>query len=280
MNTMTLLRTPLPEFADFEYRTWAEIFEDFRGPDDAREVRRVSDEIIRSSARSIIDLNLGAGHRLSSVLADLDSRGYVMQEVKGMDTDSQHVFAAKAELEAVGRHDADLRVMDWSEIPNSSWVRSADFGILLGNCLTHRWYGSVSATESSIRNDFRAIREVFGEHGRLFVDRRDFEFIDSMRDYTPQERMRCFAEMDSVCYHGVTDRRRAFPAYVSEELVVFHYYDLDLRVWSTNDFFPVMHRAMLSALQESFVLEAVLRDYEASSAPVGQFIEYLVSKAG
>ena len=275
MNTVNLIRTPLPEFKDFEYRSWAEIFEDFRGDDSPHEIRRVVDEIVRSGSRSIIDLNLGAGYRLSSVLAELDRRSWKMAEVKGMDTDPQHVSATKAALKA-GGHDAELKVMKWSEIPYSSWAQSVDFGLLLGNCLTHRWHGSVSLTEATIRDDLQAIRKVFGHGGRLFVDRRNFELIGSMSAYTPQERMRRFSRMQSVCYHGLGDRRLAFPAYVSDELVVYHYYDLDQRVWSANDFFPVMHEAMLAAFQGLFTIDAVLCDYEVRKAQAGQFIQYLV----
>jgi len=277
VNTVDLIRAPLPEFKNFEYRSWAEIFEYFRGDDSPHEVRRVADEIVRSGARSIIDLQLGAGHRLSSVLAELDRRDWKIAEVKGMDKDPQHVYATNAALKA-GGHDAELKVMEWSEIPCSSWAQSADFGLLLGNCLTHRWHGSVSLTEATIRDDLRAIREMFGHNGRLFVDRRNFEFIGSICAHTPQERMRRFSRMQSVCYHGLDDRRLAFPAYVSDELVVYHYYDLDQRVWSANDFFPVMHEAMLAAFQDLFTIDVVMSDYEARKAPVGQFIQYLVRK--
>ena len=82
----------------------------------------------------------------------------------------------------------------------------------------------------------------------------------------------------SVYYHGFQKNVTVFPAYISETVVVLHYYDTDERVWSKLDLYPIYEKDMLDILSEDFEVERIYHDFEEKTKLKSLFVQYLAKR--
>jgi len=82
----------------------------------------------------------------------------------------------------------------------------------------------------------------------------------------------------SVYYHGFEKRVVVFPAYISETVVVLHYYDKKTKAWSKLDLYPIYQNDMLEILSKEFVVEKIFYDFEPEVKAKSLFIQYLARR--
>ena len=81
-----------------------------------------------------------------------------------------------------------------------------------------------------------------------------------------------------VYYHGTGKEISVFPAYISDTVVVLHYYDTKRKVWSKLDYFPLYKKDMLEILRKDFEIVSIVHDFSKKNKVKSQFIQYLVRK--
>ena len=82
----------------------------------------------------------------------------------------------------------------------------------------------------------------------------------------------------TIYYHGFQDAVTVFPAYISDTLVVLHYYDNQRKFWSKLDYFPIYQNDMLEILSKDFLVEIVYHDFKKENKHKSLFIQYLARK--
>jgi hypothetical protein len=275
-DSMRFVRHPLNDFESFRYVPWDEVFQDFRGATSEDEALRLANMIITTGACDILDLGVGRGEELLAVIKALEAMGHSDKRFVGIDID---VGGLKSAAQTLSESTAPVSVQRacWQDLSSESHAYRGrfDFAFLTGNCLTHSWLGNETRTAAFLRELARGFRSTLKPGGWLFIDARNFDFILSLEGHTAASRSDIFRSMPNVCYHGLGNVRFAFPAYISSNLVVFHYYDTDSKVWSANDFFPITHRLMLEALDGLFEIVSITWDYSNSYNGRSHFTQYL-----
>lgn len=82
----------------------------------------------------------------------------------------------------------------------------------------------------------------------------------------------------SVYYHGSQDKVLVFPAYISDTVIVLHYYDKEKKIWSKLDVYPIYQKDMMDILSKDFVIEKIYHDFKEGKKEKSLFIQYLARK--
>jgi len=277
-NRLQYIRQPVPAFAGFLYEPWSEIFPAFKGETEDRETEFFANLIQSSHAKDLVDLCVGAGADLNALLGVLAQRAYTLDAVAGVDIDALLLEKAAA-LFGRSPYRVSLHQADWAELPRSTpGIESRfDFALLTGNSLTHYSTGDRAGTRRMLRRIARGLRALLRPGASLFVDTRNFDFIRTLRDLELEDIVSRFQFEKSVYYHGAARDARVFPAYISDTLVVLHYYDLRRSVWSANDFFPIYERDMVHMLSADFHIERTYYDFSLGAPGKSLFLQFLAT---
>ncbi|MBI2426584.1 MAG: hypothetical protein HYV34_01940 [Candidatus Kerfeldbacteria bacterium] len=87
-----------------------------------------------------------------------------------------------------------------------------------------------------------------------------------------------FSFRNSVYYHGFQQKILLFPAYISETVVVLHYYDKSRKIWSKLDLYPIYQEDMLDILSVDFEVETMYHDFSEGHQEKSLFVQYLARK--
>ena len=79
-----------------------------------------------------------------------------------------------------------------------------------------------------------------------------------------------------IYYHG--KNITVFPAYISETVVVLHYYDTEKKVWSKLDLYPIYQDDMQEVLSRDFKIEEVFYDLGKAKKQKNMFVQYLARR--
>ncbi|NOX71153.1 MAG: hypothetical protein GXO64_00445 [Candidatus Micrarchaeota archaeon] len=79
----------------------------------------------------------------------------------------------------------------------------------------------------------------------------------------------------SVYYHGDI---LVFPAYISDTVVVLHYYDKHTKTWSKLDLYPIYHEDMIDILSKKFSIEKIYYDFSERKKSKNIFVQYLAKR--
>jgi hypothetical protein len=82
----------------------------------------------------------------------------------------------------------------------------------------------------------------------------------------------------TVYYHGFQEKIIVFPAYISDTVVVLHYYDKENKKWSKLDLYPIYQHEMIDILSKDFSVEHIYHDFKEESKRKSLFAQYLVRK--
>jgi hypothetical protein len=82
----------------------------------------------------------------------------------------------------------------------------------------------------------------------------------------------------TIYYHGFQEKIIVFPAYISETVVVLHYYDKENKIWSKLDLYPIYQHDMIDILCKDFVIEKIYHDFNEESKKKSLFIQYLAKR--
>ena len=77
----------------------------------------------------------------------------------------------------------------------------------------------------------------------------------------------------TVYYHGFQKRIIVFPAYVSDTVVVLHYYDKENKVWSKLDLYPIYKEDMIEILSKEPEVKGVVHCFTGSVQEAQKYIE-------
>ena len=82
----------------------------------------------------------------------------------------------------------------------------------------------------------------------------------------------------SIYYHGFQTKILVFPAYISETVVVLHYYDKENKTWSKLDLYPIYQEDMIEILSKDFVIEKIYHDFKEGKKNKSLFVQYLAQR--
>jgi len=94
----------------------------------------------------------------------------------------------------------------------------------------------------------------------------------------PSEIMQAYKFTKNVHYHGTDTHIVVFPAYISDTVVVLHYYDNKHKRWSKLDLYPVYHNDLMETLSDQFEIEQIYYDYDVIPTQKCMLRQYLARK--
>ena len=280
VNTLPYISNPIEEFKDYRFVSWeGDIYSKLRGRIKKTEVDFFAGLITSIDAHDILDLGLGGGSELSGIMKELKDRDYPLGRVEGNEVADEFVKQARSHFVREGLK-IPIHRANWFDLPNADppYETKFDFGFLTGNSLTYIGGGTREYTRRAQQIVLSKFAEMIKPGGYLFVDTRNYDYIKSLTNLKPTEISRHFSFDYTVYYHGAQERIRVFPAYISDTLVVLHYYDTVDKVWSKLDLYPIYQEDMIENLSINFEIEKVYHDLDEVQKEKSLFVQYLVKR--
>lgn len=280
VNTLPYISNPIEEFYDFKFVSWErDIYPKFKGGVRPDEIEYFSNFIIEHSLRNIIDFGVGGGVELSGMLESLENKDYDLKSGEANETDeefikqSRNLFLSKKQTVAI--HKAN-----WLDLPQAwpPYDHLFDFGILTGNSLTYIGGGSRDYTKKAQQSIVTKFAQLIDHGGYLFIDSRNYDYIHSLMNLNKEKVFENFSFDYTVYYQGFQHKIFVFPAYISETVVVLHYYDVEEKKWSKLDLYPIYEDDMLDILSKDFVVEEVMYDFNKGNKQKSLFVQYLARR--
>ncbi len=277
VNTLPYISNPIEEFSDFKFVSWErEIYPKFKGGIDGKESLFFIDLIMRNKLRSIIDFGVGGGTELSGIVENLKKKNYFLNSVEANELDDEFIKQSK-NLFKKKKQDVEIHKANWIDLPkaNPQYTHLFDFGFLTGNSLTYIGGGTREYTKQAQQSVVGKFAQMIKRGGHLFIDSRNYDYIRSLMNLPKEKIFENFTFDYSIYYHG---HILVFPAYISETVVVLHYYDKKRKVWSKLDLYPIYQKDMLEILSKDFVVEKVFYDFKEKQTDKSLFIQYLAKR--
>lgn len=280
VNTLPYISNPIEEFSDFKFCSWErDIYPKFKAGVKASEIEFFTKLIRDKGAKKILDLGVGGGVELSGILEDLEKQKYALTTAEANEVDENFITQAKALFEAK-QQDVKIHKANWLDLPKATpeYSTKFDFAYLTGNSLTYIGGGSREYTKSAQQSIVSKFAELIEPGGYLFIESRNYDYIRSLMNLPKSEIFKNFTFDYTVYYHGFQDTVTVFPAYISETVVVLHYYDKQAKIWSKLDLYPIYQNDMREILGKDFELEAVYHDFGAEQKEKSLFVQYLARR--
>ena len=150
--------------------------------------------------------------------------------------------------------------------------------MLTGNSLTYIGGGTRDYTKKAQQSIVGNFAQLIDKGGYLFIDARNYDYIKSLMNLPRKEIFENFSFDYSVYYHGFQKRVIVFPAYISETVVVLHYYDKAKKLWSKLDLYPIYQNDMMEILSKEFSVEKVFHDFQDKQMTKSLFVQYLAKR--
>lgn len=280
VENLTLNCNPLVDFSDYRLVDWVEeIYPVLKGRSSAAELALVRDLIADSGSKSLIDLGIGGGGDLATLLNQLDNCGHKISRIEAIDIDLRMKLRARSNLLAHGKR-VQIHSVDWHNEKQLFPLTQTpfDFAFLLGNALSQVEGSTNTSSLSQQRIVIQNFSKLIRPGGYLFFDTRNFERIRSMRELSPFERLSStWSVLEGSTYHG-TDEVFVFPREVENSIVVLDYYYPRGQVWSQMSVHPIYRGDMSELLGTEFALEKIFYDYKNEENPNCLFHQYLVRR--
>ncbi len=280
VNTLPYISNPIEEFADFRFGVWErDIYPKFKAGVKASEIAFFTSLIRGKGAQKILDLGVGGGIELSGILEDLAKQHYAITTAEANEVDEHFIDQAQTLFHAKGQQVA-IHKANWLDLPKATTAYTAtfDFGYLTGNSLTYIGGGSRDYTKSAQQSIVSKFAELIEPGGYLFIDSRNYNYIRSLMNLPKNEIFKNFTFDYTVYYHGFQDAITVFPAYISETVVVLHYYDKQAKIWSKLDLYPIYQADMREILSKDFEIEAIYHDFGKEPKEKSLFVQYLARR--
>lgn len=280
VNTLPYISNPIPEFKDFRFVSWeSEIYPILKGGTKKSEMEFFAGLIASNNAKSLIDFGTGGGVELSGIVKELDDRGYELDHIAGNEVDEDFIKMARAYFVREGQN-IPIHRANWLDLPKADppYERKFDFGYLTGNSLTYIGGGTRDYTQKAQRSVLSKFAELIEPGGHLFIDSRNYDYIRSLMHLPPSDIFKHFSFNYTIYYHAVGERVVVFPAYISETVVVLHYYDKQNKTWSKLDLYPIYQTDMIENLSENFEIEKVYHDLDDGHKDKSLFVQYLARR--
>jgi hypothetical protein len=280
VNTLPYISNPIEEFADYKFVSWErDIYPKFKEGVKKSEIQFFTNVIMKNKLRSVIDFGVGGGIELSSIIDELQQEDYAVERVEANEVDENFVKQASI-LFKDRKQKVVIHKGNWLDLPNSNppYDKPFDFGFLTGNSLTYIGGGTREYTRKAQQIVVNKFAELIKKDGYLFIDSRNYDYIKSLMNLPKEKIFSNFTFNYTVYYHGFEKRVVVFPAYISETVVVLHYYDKTSKTWSKLDLYPIYQNDMLEILGKEFVVEKIFYDFEPEVKTKSLFIQCLARR--
>jgi len=280
VNTLPYVSNPIEEFSNFKFVSWEkEIYPKFKGGTSEKEIKFFLDLISKNNLKSVIDFGVGGGTELSGIMAELSKNDYHLHSAEANEVDDEFIKQA-SKLFKKNRQEIIIHKSNWLDLPNASppYTHLFDFGFLTGNSLTYIGGGTRDYTKKAQQIVVSKFAQLLRKGGYLFIDSRNYDYIRSLMNLPKEKILENFTFDYSIYYHGFQEKIQAFPAYISDTVVVLHYYDKENKTWSKLDLYPIYQKDMIEILSKDFVIEKIFYDFKEERNDKSLFIQYLARK--
>lgn len=280
VNTLPYISNPIEEFSDFQFVSWEkEIYPKFKGEAKKEETKFLAEMIVKRNLRSVIDFGVGGGVELSGIIEELKEMNYPLKSIEANEVDEEFIKQAK-NLFKKNKQEVEIHKGNWLDLPNSNppYTHVFDFGFLTGNSLTYIGGGTREYTKRAQQAVVSKFASLIKKDGYLFIDSRNYDYIKSLMNLPKEEIFENFTFNYTVYYHGFEKKIIVFPAYISETVVVLHYYDKESKKWGKLDLYPIYQKDMIEILSKDFVIEKKFHDFEEKEKKKSIFVQYLARK--
>lgn len=280
VNTLPYVSNPIEEFSGFKFVGWEkEIYPKFKGEIKREEQEFFLNLIIKNKLKSIIDLGVGGGTELNGIINGLKQKGYSLDKVEANEVDEEFIKQA-TRLFKKNNQKVIIHRANWLDLPvaDPEYSHLFDFGFLTGNSLTYIGGGTREYTKKAQQIVVNKFAQLLKKGAYLFIDTRNYDYIKSLMNLPKEKIFENFTFDYSVYYHGFQSKIIVFPAYISETVVVLHYYDKEGKKWSKLDLYPIYQKDMIEILSKDFIIEKIYHDFTEEDKEKSLFIQYLARK--
>lgn len=280
VNTLPYVSNPIEEFSNFKFVSWEkDIYPRLKGQIKKEEQDFFVNLIIKNKLKSVIDFGVGGGLDLSSILDGLKKRDYKLDSFEANEVDEEFIKQVK-KLFKKKKQDVIIHKANWLDLPKADppYTHLFDFGFLTGNSLTYIGGGTREYTKKAQQIVVGKFAQLLKKGGYLFIDSRNYDYIRSLMNLPKEKIFENFTFDYSVYYHGFQEKVLVFPAYISETVVVLHYYDKANKKWSKLDLYPIYQKDMIEILSKDFVIEKIYHDFKEGKKDKSLFVQYLARK--
>ncbi|HBR13492.1 MAG TPA: hypothetical protein DD697_02185 [Candidatus Komeilibacteria bacterium] len=280
INTLPYISNPIGEFSDYKYVNWeAKIYPEFKGEVRRSEMEFFAKLIKEKKLKSLLDLGLGGGNDLSGIVRTLRKKNYPPACAEANEVDDEFIRQSRT-LFKKEKLDIQIHKANWIDLPYAvpEYTHLFDWAMLIGNSLTYIGGGTRDYTKKAQQSVIGKFARLIRRGGYLFIDSRNYDYILSLMNLPIEEIFNKFTFAQTIYYHGFQKKILVFPAYISETVVVLHYYDKSKKIWSKLDLYPVYLKDMLDILSKDFEIEKIYHDFKPGAKTKSLFIQYLARK--
>lgn len=280
INTLPYISNPIEEFSDFKYVNWkSDIYPQFKGGSDTKEAKFFAEIIKSRKLSSILDLGVGGGVELAGILKTLKKDNYQINSAEANEVDDEFIKQTRLHFKQENL-DIIIHKSNWIDLPNADpeYMHLFDFAYLTGNSLTYIGGGTRDYTKKAQQSVVSKFAKLIKKGGYLFIDTRNYDYIHSLMHLPKESIFEKFSFDHTVYYHGFQQKILVFPAYISETVVVLHYYDKSKKIWGKLDLYPIYQKDMLDILSVDFEVEKIYHDFKEGNSDKSLFVQYLAKK--
>lgn len=280
VNTLPYISNPIEEFSDYKFVSWEkDIYPKFKGGTKQAEIDFFIKLITSRNLKSVVDFGVGGGTELSGMLSTLKKMNYSLNAAEANEVDDEFIKQSKRLFDQRDQN-VVIHKANWLDLPqaNPAYAHYFDFGFLTGNSLTYIGGGTREYTKKAQQSIVHKFAQLIQKDGYLFVDSRNYDYIRSLMNLPKEKVLENFTFDYTVYYHGFQEKITVFPAYISETVVVLHYYDQERKIWSKLDLYPIYQEDMLEILSKDFMVEKVYHDFGPVKKGKSLFVQYLAKR--
>lgn len=280
VNTLPYISNPIEEFKNFKFVSWEkQIYPKFKGEVKKEEAEFFSDLIVRNKCKKVLDFGVGGGVELSGIIEQLSSKNYNFESAEANEVDEDFIMMAQ-KLFYKKKQNVLIHRANWLDLPQATpeYEDLFDFGFLTGNSLTYIGGGTRDYTKKAQQSIVSKFAQLIEKGGYLFIDSRNYDYIKSLMNLPKEKIFENFSFNYSVYYHGFQQKIIVFPAYISDTVVVLHYYDKEEKTWSKLDLYPIYQHDMIDILSKDFTVEKIYHDFKDKQMVKSLFVQYLAKR--
>lgn len=280
VNTLPYISNPIEEFKDYKFVDWESgIYQKFKGGVKQEEINFVTDLIVERGLRKVLDLGVGGGLELSNIIKNLRQRNYPLENAEANEIEEVFIKMAPSLFKREGQ-DVLIHKANWLDLPKATppYTHNFDFVFLTGNSLTYIGGGIREYTKKAQQSVVSKFASLIEKEGYLFIDSRNYDYIKSLMNLPKEEIFQNFNFDYSVYYHAFQEKVLVFPAYISDTVVVLHYYDKEDKVWSKLDLYPIYQDDVVEILGRDFEIEKIYYDFNKGNQKKSLFVQYLARR--
>lgn len=280
VNTLPYISNPIEEFKIFKFVSWEkDIYPSFKGGTKNEEISFFTDLITDRHLKDILDLGVGGGVELSGILKQLKKEKYKINSVEANEVDEEFVKQA-GKIFLKNNQKVTIHRANWLDLPkaNPPYKHFFDFAYLTGNSLTYIGGGTREYTKNAQQSIVSKFAQLIKKGGYLFIDTRNYDYIKSLMNLPKEKIFENFIFDYSIYYHGFQKKITVFPAYISDTVVILHYYDRENKTWSKLDLYPIYQKDMIEILSTDFKIEKIYHDFRDRKLKKSLFIQYLIRR--